>query len=202
VIVYVESNFVLELVLQQEQEAYALRLFDLAATGSILLVLPAMALVEPHAEIESRARRRRELAPALVRESAVLNRSAARQEMVHLINALADQLAEIQRDETRRLDEVLNQLLSLGHCIPVDRETLRAARQFEVRLDLSAPDALMLASVLADAAQRPRSLPKVFASRDRKAFFHPDIRAALAEHNCVYVAHFHQAADYVRSQLG
>ncbi len=44
--VYVESNFVLELVLEQEEFEYCQKILDLSSQQKINLVLPAYSLVE------------------------------------------------------------------------------------------------------------------------------------------------------------
>ena len=46
--VYVESNFVLELVLEQEQHQACEEILTLAASRTIELALPAFALIEPY----------------------------------------------------------------------------------------------------------------------------------------------------------
>jgi hypothetical protein len=52
--VYAESNFVLEIVLEQEQHQACEELVSLASAGSIELVLPAFALLEPYQTIVRR----------------------------------------------------------------------------------------------------------------------------------------------------
>ena len=46
--VYVESNFVLEQALEQEQCESCKELIGIASSGSIRLVVPAFSLAEPH----------------------------------------------------------------------------------------------------------------------------------------------------------
>ena len=46
-IVYVETNFVLEIAFLQEQHAACLALVDLARAGKIGLVLPAFSIADP-----------------------------------------------------------------------------------------------------------------------------------------------------------
>lgn len=46
--VYVETNFVLELALLQEQQESCQKLLDLAEAGRINLILPAFSLTEPY----------------------------------------------------------------------------------------------------------------------------------------------------------
>ena len=49
--VYVESNFVLEQSLQQEECDSCAEIIDLASEGRITLVAPAFSLAEPHVAI-------------------------------------------------------------------------------------------------------------------------------------------------------
>jgi hypothetical protein len=60
-IAYIESNFVLEIVLGQEQAGSAESLLQLAENGIITLVAPSLALAEPFATITQRERTRRKL---------------------------------------------------------------------------------------------------------------------------------------------
>ncbi|ADI64614.1 hypothetical protein [Trichormus azollae] len=46
--VYVETNFVLELALLQEQQESCQQLLNLAESGRINLILPAFSLTEPY----------------------------------------------------------------------------------------------------------------------------------------------------------
>ena len=56
--VYVESNFVLELALLQEQSASCEELVDLGAKGLVSLVVPAYCLAEPYETLIRRWRDR------------------------------------------------------------------------------------------------------------------------------------------------
>lgn len=57
-IVAAESNFVLQLALEQEEGVAARSILDLAASGQIRLVIPACALFEPYETMVRRHRRR------------------------------------------------------------------------------------------------------------------------------------------------
>jgi predicted nucleic acid-binding protein len=53
--VYVESNFVLEIALGQEQASAAEAILDRAEGGEVKLALPAFSLSEPFAAVRRRA---------------------------------------------------------------------------------------------------------------------------------------------------
>jgi len=80
VIVYIESNFVLELALVQEDSTSCEAILQLAETGAIMLAVPAFSLGEPYETLVRRHRERRLLAGALAGEMTQLRRSTAYKE--------------------------------------------------------------------------------------------------------------------------
>lgn len=63
--IYVETNFVLELVLQQEQAASCDGILQLCEAGRSRLIIPAYSLAEPHEKLIRQARSRRDLQQTL-----------------------------------------------------------------------------------------------------------------------------------------
>ena len=59
--VYVETNFVLELVFEQEQCGSCEQLMLLAESGHIRLILPAYCLAEPHEKLVRQKKSRNDL---------------------------------------------------------------------------------------------------------------------------------------------
>jgi len=64
-IVYVESNFVLELTFLQEEYESCLELLRLAESQDIHLVLPAFSIGEPYETLERRSKQRQALSKQL-----------------------------------------------------------------------------------------------------------------------------------------
>lgn len=75
--VYVETNFVLELVFQQEQSASCEQILALGEAGSTQLVVPAYSLAEPHEKITRQAKSRRDLQLTLQAELRQLARTSS-----------------------------------------------------------------------------------------------------------------------------
>jgi hypothetical protein len=90
--VYVESNFVLEQALEQEQCESCEQLIGMASAGAVQLVIPAFSLAEPHGTLlrtkNARSKLRGELLPH-VRE---LARSRSYREAAANFDELADLL--------------------------------------------------------------------------------------------------------------
>ena len=66
--IYVETNFVLELVFQQEQFVSCEQILQLSESDSIQLIIPAYSLAEPHEKLIRQARSRRDLQQGLEAE--------------------------------------------------------------------------------------------------------------------------------------
>jgi predicted nucleic acid-binding protein len=75
VIVYVETNFVLQLALRQEEAGAADAILERAKRASIKLVLPAFSLSEPFSTLTYRALERRGIYNSLTQQLALLSRS-------------------------------------------------------------------------------------------------------------------------------
>ncbi|WP_217429931.1 hypothetical protein [Rugamonas rubra] len=75
-IVYVESNFVLELAFMQEENAECEGILQLAEAGVVQLAMPAFSVGEPYETLVRRHRERRALANKLTDELKQLRRSA------------------------------------------------------------------------------------------------------------------------------
>ena len=172
-ITYVESNFVLELALGQEQAASADSILNLASVQRIELAIPTFGLSEPFSRIRQQARDRQRLQ----REIRPIER-------------------ELRR--TPHTQDIADQLAPLGEAIL----KLESALTYRAELDLELEDSIIFSCILADLGERERSIPKCFVSRDAKAFFDPTIESLLTRRNCRYISRFPQAVDYIQSILG
>ncbi len=73
--VYVESNFVLEQALQQEQRDACDEILNLATSGAVFLVVPAFSLAEPHQVLALKEKARNRLSNELQTHISELGRS-------------------------------------------------------------------------------------------------------------------------------
>jgi hypothetical protein len=73
--VYIESNFVLEVALLQEQHESCEKIIALCESNKIHLILPAYSLVEPHETIIRRAKDRAKISSDLENQVKQLLRS-------------------------------------------------------------------------------------------------------------------------------
>lgn len=200
--VYVETNFVLELALLQEQHASCEALMDLARGERIRLIVPAFSLVEPYGTLTlrkvQRNRTRNELTPVL-RE---LQRTRDYAQPVDAMGANLKRLfVDSADEELRRLAAVRALLPTVADVVPLDREVFDAATLYETQHELSAQDALVYASVLRHMREH-RGGPSCFLNRNARDFDDPEITGELAELNCRMLAQFDAGLGYVRHVIG
>jgi predicted nucleic acid-binding protein len=136
-IVYVESNFVLELAFLQEGSENTNAIIEIAEAGRIRLVLPAYCAGEPYERLVRRARDRKALREKLAAEIRELSRSKPYGELAEASRELTSILAQSADQEKRRLETVLLRLLAVAEVIPLDSSLLETAIEFQPKFALS-----------------------------------------------------------------
>ena len=197
-IVYIESNFVLELALLQEERQSCDSIVRLAESQSIDLAIPAFSLFEPYEVWRRRNVDRTELYERLVQEMGQLARTEPYANTIEELRDPASILERSGNQDKRRLDLTLGRILDCAAVIPLQGETLRKAIQFQGSLDLSPQDSVVYASVMAHLSAAPPG-PKCFLNRDRKDFSIPDIREGLRRYDCRLITRFAAGLSYINS---
>ena len=198
-IVYIESNFVLELALLQEEHRSCEAIVSHAESLTIELAIPAFSLFEPYEVWRRRTVERTELHGRLVREMRQLARTEPYARGVEDLGDPASILVRSGDEDKRRLELTLGRILDCAVVIPPERETLRDAIQFQGSLDLSPQDSVVYASVIAHLSAAPPG-PKCFLNKDRRDFSIPDIREGLEQYDCRLITSFSGGLSYIDSQ--
>lgn len=193
--VYVESNFVLELALEQQQAAAAETILARAERRQIELAMPALSLSEPFSTGTHRTRRRRALAIEVDGQLTDLRRSAAHQEAIAALEPIQDVLEQVGQDELDGLVSTVDRLLATATIIPTDLLAFRSAVRYRSDYGLTVQDAIIYAATVGHLTQNPSAGPHFFISRDRKAFSHPGIASEIGQHDCVFVPSFDEGAQ-------
>lgn len=200
-IVYAESNFVLELAFLRSDHDSAERLLELSEAGRIRLAVPAFSLAEPHETLVRRARARRSLLVQLSAEIGELARSKPYRALAQRSRTVTKVLAASEEEERNRLNRVVERLIAGATVIPLAPEIVGTALDLQGSLALSAQDAIVLASVEADLGRAPDE-PRIFVNQNRKDFLTPDILDRLAGLRCRLITSFAGARAAVEKHLG
>ena len=127
-IVYVESNFVLEIALKQEQSASAESIFNLAESNKIALAFPSFALSEPFATVMHRDRERIELHQSLTKTLRQLRRSEPHKQTILDLQPLLVILKNAVNGEFDQLHTTVARLLKFGTALELGESTLEQAK--------------------------------------------------------------------------
>ncbi len=198
--IHVETNFVLELVFEQEQAASCEAILVLCEQKRARLVIPAYSLVEPHEKMRRQARNREELQRALNLELDQLARSTNYSSRIGNISAVKSLLADSNEEETNRFSFYRNRLLQTADVVDLTPSILNSATRYEDALGLGAQDAIVYSSVIQDLQIHPGE-SACFLNRNSKDFGIPDIKTELDDLNCRLIWQFTQGLDFIRAQL-
>jgi hypothetical protein len=198
---YVESNFVLEQSLQQEECDSCAGIIDLASKGRIMLVVPAFALAEPHVAISGKEKARSRLGNDLRKQLFELGRSKPHRSVPATFDALASVLISSAQFERDGLRDTISVLLRTADVISLDAAILSSALNMQVEFGMSGQDAIVLASVLVHLdVHRPHE--SCFLNRNTKDFDDPDVRERLEAYGCKFFGKFEDGLRYIVARIG
>lgn len=200
-IIAVESNFVIQLALKQEEGAAAQGILDKAADGQIRLAVPACALFEPYGTLVRRHRKRDALLKELRREIMELSRSRTFSQLPNTSRVVTETIARSVDTEESELDSTIDRVAEVATVIPLTREVVKtAAARWRSAGSLSPPDAIIFESI--DAWLRTEADDaKVFSTKDVSAFMAAGIRDHLRKHNCRVIPSFADTLAFVEHRL-
>ena len=198
-IVYVESNFLVEIARQQEQATSAEALLGLAEGGGLTMRWPAFCLAESLGALMRLGNARKAVQSEIVRQAKDLGRSDAHASLAGKLREVSGDLAAVDALESARLDSVVRRLMVLGSPVPLEPRIYDGALDYRTKYGLSTQDAVVYASVIADLGRQDRSGRKLFVSRNSNDFETEDLTAELAALGCAYVASFDMALRAARA---
>jgi hypothetical protein len=197
--VYAESNFVLELVFEQEQHSACEQMVALAETSQIQLVLPAMCVLEPFTTLHRRQRECAELKQKLDQTLREIGQTHTFSEQAALSSTISALLVRSAEEAATRFEAVCARIVRSARLLPLDAANVERATRHGRDLGLKLPDALVLVSVLRDLETCRR--PSCFLNRNSKDFDDPAITDTLENLGCKYLGGFDSGLEYVQSQL-
>ncbi len=198
--IYVESNFVLELALLQEQHTSCEDIVRLCEGGNAQLVIPAYVLIEPYDTLGRRHKQRQRMKAELDQELRQLARTATYVHRLGGFQHLTALLIDSAHEEARRLEDTRSRLLRMAQVIPLEASVLAAATRYQVDHDLSPQDALVYAAVLAHLKQSSAS-ESCFLNKNSKDFDDPDLVEELHTYNCKLMPRFDTGYQFILSRM-
>jgi hypothetical protein len=197
--VYAESNFILEIALEQKEVVQAGAILDLARNGRIGLVVPSFAFCEPFTTLARRRIDRGELGRQIGDQVTQLKRSPFHALDHGRLRHVADILAGISNAQEKRLNATISDLLGVCRRIEFDAGVFAdAVRYRDLYGFKTVQDAIIYASVITDLRRRPSGPRRCFVTRNKADFeLDPRIRAELDGLGCELKGTFGAAAGYI-----
>ena len=210
-IVYVETNFILELAYEQEHYQAANEILKLAENGKIKFAFPGFSISESLSKVTRQSRERDEFHKSLSHTLQQLGRSAPYQQSVTDLDPVLELLQNIIGKETDRLLSVLERVFKVGRSLELDISSFNQALTYKDQLSTSTEDSIVYSTIISDLRRRPYDEFKFFLSRDEKAFgesrnkkkaaYDPRIEAELRSYNCKYIGQFEHGLRSIESKL-
>lgn len=197
--VYVESNFVLELTLLQDQHKSCEQILSLCEHRQAQLVIPAYALAEPYETLFRRDVNRKQLIGSLRAEFEQLSRSEPNQSVSDTFQTVLKVLATSGEQQKQRFSSIRDRLLQSAVVIPLNDTILGAEAIFESQYSLEPPDALICASILEHLRS---TMPQAacFIEKDANDFQTQDLREVFQQAGCKLIFGFSNGIRYIQSQ--
>ena len=195
-IVLAESNFVIELALEQEEAAHAQRIVELAEAHQIALVIPACAFAEPYHTSVRRRRERRALVSLLEKDLRQLGRSKSFTGLLSTSDEVARILRESEAAEARGLDDAVQRLTACCRIPALSQATIDAAQQLRRDFELQHDDSIVFASIEA-ALRETGPGTKIFVNKNSKDFVTSAIQTHLQRYGCKLISSFAAARQFI-----
>lgn len=202
-ILYVETNFIIELAFTQEEYDECRSILDLTkAQTDIDLVLPVFCMGEAYEASVRKWRHRRELSNAVSTEVGQLGRSKPYRTRRGEFRKLTGLLVRSIEDQQRGLEATLGEVLETARVLPLERATFERAMEYQKTRSLQPQDSIVYVSVMTDLDEGA-GVPSCFITRNPEDFANPDIEDDdLARHGCKLLTSFRDGLGYVRGHLG
>ena len=198
--IYVETNFVLELVFEQEQCASCERILELCEENKANLIIPAYSLAEPHEKLIRQANDRRGLQESLDKELRELSRTKSYKNRLDSIEDIKSLIVQSSQEIGENFAKYRESLLKIAEIIPLNADILFESASAEENYNLSPQDALVYVSVLKHL-QENKPQEACFLNRNWKDFKTPDIVDELQSLNCKMFDKFYGGYKFLQSKL-
>lgn len=199
--IYVETNFMLEMVFEQEQRDACENILRLVEGNvAVALAIPAVCFTEPHGRLQRQKGYRDELQKMLTKEHREFARTRQfTREKGDAWSTVTGLLVSSTQEAEQRLESISEWLLRHAQVLPLTAEVIEAGLKYGKDYGLSPPDALVLGSVLRDPNLGQG--PSCFMNRNTKDFDEPSIKNELEKYGCELKGSFVAGLSYVRHKL-
>ncbi len=199
--VYAETNWLLDLVFQQERFTASSFVLSLAQDRKIDLCLPEIVVWEGNHKVERRNAQRDVIIKQLKQEKREFSRSqdALYQSRVASLEIEIQELDNISAIERKRFDLIIEELLPIAIWLHLSQDIWARCLDLQEQHELKQTDALIYAIIRADAALHP-DIAKCFIDYDR-AFSDPALKQDMSALGITLLASSDAVTGFLQSRL-
>lgn len=202
-IVYLETNFILELALGRAQANACRQLLNWSEAQHVHLCLPAFALTEARSALRRRERERLAVIEGLRKQVAEFGRLDGSADLAHACLVAAEVMGQSIKDDREALSLLFEKLFQSASFIPLDHIVVRLTDVFaKARVLTGDGDLLIFASVMQDLLDRQRMPifgPSLFVTGDHD--FGAPAAKWLLPFSCDLLNSYDDAVDRVKESL-
>ena len=199
--VYAETNWLLDLVFQQERFAASSFVLSLAQDRKIDLCLPEIIVWEGNQKVERRNAQRSDTIKGLRDQRREFSRSQNPfyQSRSASLQVEIDELGTISGIEHKRFDQLIDELLPIATWLHLSQDIWAKCLDLQDQHELKQTDALIYAIIRADAALRP-DVEKCFIDYDG-AFSDPTLKQDMSALGMTLLASSDAVTGFLQSRL-
>lgn len=201
-IVYIESNFILEIAFLQGENQYCDDIMNLASSSTIDLVLPSYSIGEPYETLIRRRKSRKKRLNQFNNEIIQLSRSKPYKKPLKDFDIIRSLIITSIEEEKKRLNTTLEQILGISEIISIKQEIIESAIRYQTDFDFPPQDSIVYSSILDHLSNSDINRDKCFITRNPKDFSSPDIVDQLKKYNCEIHFNFKSGLNYIQHKLG
>lgn len=196
-VLYVESNFVLELALLQQEHSACEEILTICKTKKVRLIIPSFSISEPYHTINNRKADRTNLANSLGNTLTELSRTSSYKQNIMLWQQQISFLTQTIEEDAHRLQTIMEDILNLCEIIQLDKTIIEESKKY--RSILKDKDSIIYASVL-EHLKTGREKEKIFIARDGD-FHTEEIKKTLMSFNCKILYKFTDGLNYIKHKI-
>ena len=199
--IYVETNFILELVYKQEQYAICEKILEICESKKANLIIPAYSLLEPHEKLIRQANEHLKLQELFNTELRELSLTKSYQNRLDSIEDMRSLIVESNQEIGENFAKYREYLVKIAEIIPLNADILLQAASVEENYKLKDPqDAFVYVSVLKHL-QENKPQQACLLNRNFKDFNDPDMVDELKSLNCKLITRFDDGYKFLQSML-
>ena len=199
--IYVETNFILELVYKQEQYAICEKILEICESKKANLIIPAYSLLEPHEKLIRQANEHLKLQELFNTELRELSLTKSYQNRLDSIEDMRSLIVESNQEIGENFAKYREYLVKIAEIIPLNADILLQAASAEENYKLKDPqDAFVYVSVLKHL-QENKPQQACFLNRNSKDFNDPDMLDELQSLNCKMFGEFDGGYKFLQAKL-